>query len=138
MPNPGPTPAPSPSRILVADDEYLVAMELTAWLTARGYTPVGPAGSGAEAVRLARETRPDMALLDIRMPDGDGLSAAATLISELGIPVVMITAYTERGYVKLAEEAGVFGYLVKPAESAQLAAAIDAAWARYRESVGAR
>ena len=119
--------------MLVADDEYLVAAELTAQLAESGYTTVGPVGTGAEAVRLARAALPDLALLDIRMPDGDGLTVAKTLMRELAIPVVILTAYRDREYVQIAEEAGVFAYLIKPAEPSQLNAAIEIAWGRHRQ-----
>jgi response regulator NasT len=121
-----------PSRILVADDEYLVAAELTTWLVDGGYTTVGPVGTGAEAVRLAQVAKPDLALLDIRMPNGDGLSAAKAIMRDLFIPVIILTAYCDKEYLQVAEEAGVFAYLIKPAEPEQLAATIEIAWGRFR------
>ncbi|MBL0921134.1 MAG: response regulator [Phycisphaerales bacterium] len=122
-----------PVRILVADDEYLVALDIVSQLGACGYTSVGPAPSGNEAVRLARSTRPDLALLDVRMPDGDGISAARTIFGELGIPVVMLSAYTDEATLKAARGAGVFAYLVKPAHANQLKATLEVAWGRFRE-----
>lgn len=121
-----------PTRILVADDEFLVATELTAWLVDGGYTTVGPVSSGQEAIRLATLASPDLALLDIRMPNGDGLSAAKTLMRDLSIPVIILTAYGDAENVRVAEEAGVFAYLIKPAEPEQLKAAIEIAWGRYK------
>jgi two-component system, response regulator PdtaR len=122
-----------PSRILVADDEHLVAAEITGQLAEIGYTIVGPVGTAADAVRLARTALPDLALLDIRMPNGDGLSAAGVILGELGIPVVILSAHADHEYVNIAEERGVFGYLIKPVEPNQLRAAIQVAWGRFRK-----
>ena len=121
-----------PSRILVADDEYLVAAELTSWLADGGYTTIGPVGTGNEAIRLARSALPDMCLLDIRMPNGDGLTAAKTIMEDPGLPVVILTAYWDKEYVQVAEAAGVFAYLIKPADPNQLMATVEIAWGRYK------
>lgn len=123
--------AESPSRILVAEDEHLVATELTLTLSSLGFTVVGPATDGDAAVRLAQIGAPDMALLDIRMPVRDGLSAASEIYSSFGVPVIMLTAYSDPEQIKDAEKAGVFGYLVKPATEAQIRAAIGVAWGRF-------
>ena len=120
-------------RILVADDEYLVALDIVSQLAACGYTAIGPAGSGNEALRLARAQRPDLALLAVRMPDGDGIATARAIVAELNIPVVMLSAYTDERTVAGARDAGVFAYLAKPARSQQLRATIEVALSRHRE-----
>jgi len=127
-----------PVRILVADDEYLVALDIISQLGACGYTSVGPAPSGNEAVRLARTTIPDLALLDVRMPDGDGLSAAKVIFNELSIPVVILSAYTDEKTLAAARDAGVFAYLVKPSHANQLRATIEVAWGRFQTFMAER
>jgi response regulator NasT len=137
--NPKPSPArrpelpETPSRILVADDEFLVAAQITHDLASLGYVTVGPAVDGENAVSLARSAMPDMALLDVQMPQRDGLSAARELFEELGIPVIIISAYSDPKTVESARDGGVFGYLVKPASIDQLRAAIVVAWKRFRD-----
>jgi response regulator NasT len=126
-----PPPPPHPRRILVADDEHLVATSLSISLGQLGYVTVGPASDGERAVQLARVGLPDMALLDIRMPRRDGVSAAAELFTELAIPVIIVSAYSDAGQVAGAADAGVFGYLVKPTTTEQLRAAIEIAWGRF-------
>lgn len=124
---------PRPARVLVADDEHLVAMNLTLALGELGYTVVGPASDGVAAVELARTAAPDLALLDIRMPRLDGFDAARALYGELGVPVVILSAYSDDADIGRAAECGVFSYLVKPAGKGQLRAAIDVAWRRFVE-----
>jgi response regulator NasT len=123
-----------PVRILVAEDEHLVASDLSMQLKDAGYQVVGPAPDGEAAVELARAAHPDLALMDIRMPRRDGLSAAEQIFADLGIPTVILSAYSDEEYVKLAQRAGVFGYLVKPATGGQLRACIDVAWGRFIET----
>jgi response regulator NasT len=120
-----------PKRILVADDEHLVAAELTASLADLGYTTIGPAVDGHAAIELARTSTPDLALLDIRMPKVNGLEAAKALFKDLGIPVIILSAYSDPEYVENAMEAGVFAYLIKPAQRDQIRAAINIAWGRF-------
>lgn len=124
-------PPSHPVRILVADDEYLVALDIVAQLGDCGYTSVGPASSGREAVRIARATRPDLALLDVRMPDGDGVTAARIIHQEMGIPVIMLSAYTDEKTIESAKDAGVYAYLAKPSTPHQLRAAVEVAWGRH-------
>lgn len=123
-----------PGRILVADDEHLIATDLAMTLAELGYFVIGPAIDGEAAVELARGGRPDLALLDIQMPRCDGLMAARMIFEELNVPVVILSAYSDEEYVESAKSAGVFGYLVKPASSNQLRAAIDVAWGRFIRS----
>ena len=119
-----------PQRVLVAEDEHLVATNLTMMLGDLGYT-VLLATDGQEAVDLARSAKPDIALLDIRMPHRDGLSAAKELHEELGLPVVILSAYSESAEVNGAQQAGVFGYMVKPVQREQLRVGLDIAWNRF-------
>ncbi len=121
------------TRVLVADDEHLVAAGICNNLTELGYTVVGPARDGHEAIELCRSDPPDLALLDIRMPNCDGLEAAAIFFQQLNVPVVILTAYSDPGYVSTATESGVFGFLLKPASQDQLRVCLDIAWGRFRE-----
>lgn len=120
-----------PSRILVAEDEHLVAAELTAQLAGMGMIVVGPAVDGEAAAQLARVGAPDMAILDIRMPKRDGLAVAAEIFGELAIPVIIVSAYSDEKATSDARAAGVFGYLIKPCGADQLRVAIEIAWQRY-------
>jgi response regulator NasT len=122
---------PRLSRILVAEDEHLVAADLTARLADMGFTVVGPVTDGEAAAAAARAALPDLALLDIRMPKRSGLEVAKEIFSELLIPVVLLSAYSDAASVADASAAGVFGYVVKPASNDQLRVAIDVAWSRF-------
>jgi two-component system, response regulator PdtaR len=123
-----------PRRILVADDESLSAASVILCLRALGYTAVGPARDGQHAIELAFTTQPDMALLDARMStERDGLEAAQALFNHLLIPVLIISAYSDRRQISIAAEAGVFGYLVKPVTKDQLGPAMEVAWARFNQ-----
>jgi response regulator NasT len=124
-----------PRRILVAEDEHLVALSLTMSLSDAGYTVVGPATDGEQAVDLARRLLPDMALLDIRMPRRSGIEAAQEIFGALGIPVVIVSAHSDEPLANAAADAGVFGYVVKPASTEQLRAALTVAWGRFCEHV---
>ena len=126
---------PRLKRVLVADDEHLVAAGIIHSLTELGYTVVGPARDGHEAIELCRSDSPDLALLDIRMPNCDGLEAAAIVFQQLHIPVVILTAYSDPEYVSMAAESGVFGFLLKPASHDQLRVCLDVAWGRFCEYV---
>jgi response regulator NasT len=125
-----------PSKLLVADDEHLVAAGLAANLQELGYTVVGPAADGEEAIELCRREKPDMALLDIRMPKKDGLTAAEIIFKRMRIPVVIFSAYSDPDYVDQGNRVGVFGYMLKPVTQDQLRVGVSVAWARFLESVG--
>src|SRR6202022_4222946 len=98
-----------------------------------GYTILGEAGDGIAAVNLARALKPDLVLMDIKMPELDGISAAETLAQEHVTPVLLLTAYSDREFIDRAVDAGVMGYLVKPFAEAQLKPAIEVALERWRE-----
>lgn len=124
-----------PERILIAEDEHLVATELVLMLADMKYTVVGPATDGMAALQLAHKALPDLALLDVRMPRKDGLAVAEQLFKELAIPTVILSAYADAEYVEAARRGGVFAYLVKPVGEGQLRAAIETAWQRYAEQM---
>ena len=121
------------TRVLVAEDETLIRLDLKGLLEAAGFDVCAEARDGEEAVALARETEPDVALLDVKMPRLDGIEAARRILDERPIPIVMVTAYGERELVSRAVEAGVFGYLVKPFRESDLLPAIATATARHEE-----
>ncbi len=120
-------------RVIVADDESVICMDLREMLSNLGYLVVGEAGDGRSAVNLSRELRPDVVLMDIKMPDMDGIEAAKILTEERIAPVVLLTAFSQQDLVQRAKVAGVVGYLVKPIKEAELAPAIEIALARFAE-----
>jgi AmiR/NasT family two-component response regulator len=122
------------TRILVAEDEAISRMDLCEMLENLGYTVVGQAGDGVAAVNLARTLKPDLVVMDIKMPELDGIAAAETLAEERSVPVLLLTAYSDREFVDRAVDAGVMGYLVKPFAEAQLKPAIEVALERWRET----
>lgn len=122
---------PHPARVLIADDEHLVAAGMRAALDDLGFEVIGPASDGAQAIEMCRNEQPDMALLDIRMPGTDGLAAAAVIFGELGIPVMMLSAYSDPEYVSVGSHIGVFGYLLKPVSRDQLRVGVEVAWSRW-------
>ena len=121
------------TRIIIADDESLIRMDLREMLTNLGYLVVGEVADGRSAVNQARELRPDIIIMDIKMPDMDGIEAAQTLTEERIAPVVLLSAYSQRDLVQRAREAGVVAYLVKPYREEELAPAIEVALARFQE-----
>jgi two-component system, response regulator PdtaR len=121
------------ARILVAEDEVISRMDLREMLENLGYAVVAEAGDGVTAVNLARELRPDLVLMDIKMPELDGIAAAGAMSADTLAPVLLLTAYSDREFVDRAVDAGVMGYLVKPFAEAQLKPAIDVALERWRE-----
>ncbi len=121
------------TRVVIADDESIIRMDLREMLTNLGYLVVGEAGDGRSAVNQARELRPDVVIMDIKMPDMDGIEAAKILTQERIAPVVLLTAFSQRDLVERAKEAGVVGYLVKPFRESDLGPAIEVALARFSE-----
>ncbi len=120
-------------RILIADDEPLIRLDLREMLTTLGYNVVGEAAEGATAVRLARETEPDLVIMDIQMPEIDGLEAARLLTAENIAPVLLLTAYSQKELVERAQQAGVVGYLVKPFRDSDIQPAVEIALTRFEE-----
>jgi AmiR/NasT family two-component response regulator len=120
-------------RILIAEDETLIRLDLRALLEQAGYDVCGEARDGAEAIELARDLQPDLAVMDVKMPRLDGIEAARRILEERPIPIVMVTAYGQDEIVSRAVEAGVFGYLVKPFREQDLLPAIRTARARHEE-----
>ncbi|HNP71417.1 MAG TPA: response regulator [Kouleothrix sp.] len=120
-------------RLVIADDESLIRMNLKETLVGLGYLVVGEAGDGVSVVNLARELRPDLVIMDIKMPKLDGIQAAKVLTEDKIAPVLLLTAYSDRELVDRAREAGVVNYIVKPFRDAELLPAIEIAMARYSE-----
>jgi response regulator NasT len=125
-------------RILIAEDETIIRLDLKGLLETHGMIVCAEARDGEEAVALARRERPDAALLDLRMPKLDGIEAARRIYAERPIPIVMLTAFSDRTHVDKAIEAGVFTYLVKPFRQSDVVPAIKAAVARHGELLQAR
>ena len=125
-------------RILVAEDETIIRLDLVELLRGAGLDVVGEARDGEEAVLLADQLEPDLAIMDVKMPKVDGIEAARRIIAERPIPIVLLTAYGQEELVARAVEAGVFGYLVKPFREADLLPAIQTARARHEELVALR
>jgi len=120
-------------RIIIADDEPIIRMDLKEMLTNLGYLVVGEAGDGRSVVNMARELRPDLVIMDIKMPDMDGIEAARILTQEDIAPVIFLTAYSQKELVDQAKEAGVVAYLVKPFRESDLAPAVEIALARFEQ-----
>ena len=125
-------------RILIAEDETIIRLDLREMLEKAGFDVCGEAKDGEEAVTLARTLEPDLVLLDVKMPKLDGIDAARRILEERPIPIVMVTAYGEEELVSRAVEAGVFGYLVKPFRETDLLPAIATARARHEELAAVR
>ncbi|WP_017616902.1 ANTAR domain-containing response regulator [Nocardiopsis gilva] len=121
------------SRVVIAEDEALIRLDLKEMLEEDGYAVVGEAGDGETAIRLATELKPDLVILDIKMPVLDGLSAAERIAAERIAPVVILTAFSQRELVERARDAGAMAYLVKPFNKADLVPAIEMAVSRYAE-----
>lgn len=120
-------------RVVIADDDPIIRMDLREMLTDLNYQVVGEAADGKNAVALARDLKPELVIMDIRMPEMDGIEAARTLTQESVAPVLLLTAYSEPELVQRAMQAGVVGYLVKPFREAQLGPAIEVTLGRFRE-----
>ena len=120
-------------RVLIAEDEALIRLDLAEMLVEEGYDVVGEAGDGETAVRLAEELKPDLVILDIKMPIMDGLAAAERIAGGRIAPVVILTAFSQRDLVERARAAGAMAYLVKPFQKSDLVPAIEIALSRYSE-----
>jgi response regulator NasT len=128
-------PSRSPRRIIIADDESLIRLDLREMLIALNYDVIAEVGDGRTAIDLAKKLRPDLVIMDIKMPEVDGIAAAGELTREKIAPVVLLTAYSDQALVEQAKEAGVVGYIVKPFREAELMPVIEVAMARFDEFV---
>lgn len=122
-------------RVLIADDDPIIRLDLKQMLENLGYEVVAEAGDGLQATEMARETKPDICILDVKMPVMDGIEAVRTITEEGIAPAILLTAYSDHELVEKAREAGVFGYLVKPFKPSDLPPAIEIARGRYEQNL---
>ena len=122
-----------PIRVVVAEDEAIIRLDLKETLEEEGYEVVGETGRGDEAVALVRDLKPDLAILDVRMPGMDGLSAAREITADRLAAVLVLTAYSQRNLIEEARDAGALAYVVKPFQRSELIPAIEVALGRHRE-----
>jgi response regulator NasT len=120
-------------RVLVAEDEALIRLDLVELLNDEGYDVIGQAGDGEAAVAMARELRPDLIVMDVKMPKMDGIAAAKVISDEKIAPVVMLTAFSQRDLVEQANAAGALAYVVTPFDASDVVPAIEIAMARYAQ-----
>ncbi|AQA05035.1 response regulator [Mycobacterium sp. MS1601] len=123
----------TPHRVLIAEDEALIRLDLAEMLREEGYEVVGEAGDGQEAVELAEQLNPDLVIMDVKMPRRDGIDAAAEIASKRIAPIVVLTAFSQRDLVERARDAGAMAYLVKPFSINDLIPAIELAVSRFSE-----
>lgn len=133
MTQPAAEDKPTQRRVLVAEDEALIRLDLVEMLREEGYQVVGEAADGEDAVRLATELKPDLVILDVKMPKMDGIEAAAHIVRDRIAPVVILTAFSQRDLVERARDAGAMAYLVKPFAKKDLVPAIELAMSRFSE-----
>jgi AmiR/NasT family two-component response regulator len=131
-----PTPDPTSRRVLIAEDEALIRLDLREMLEEEGYDVCAEAGDGQTAVELAERLRPELVILDVKMPVLDGIAAAERIARQRIAPVIILTAFSQRDLVEKAREAGAMAYLVKPFQKKDLLPTIEMALSRYRELVG--
>lgn len=124
---------PLTTKVVIAEDEALIRLDLKEMLEEEGYSVVGEAGDGETAVKLTEEQRPDLVILDVKMPVLDGISAAERIAGEKLAPVLMLTAFSQRELVERARDAGAMAYLVKPFTKSDLVPAIEMAVSRFQE-----
>jgi two-component system, response regulator PdtaR len=125
--------APTPRRVLIAEDEALIRLDLAEMLREEGYDVVGEAGDGQEAVELAAQLKPDLVIMDVKMPRRDGIDAASEIAANRIAPIVVLTAFSQRDLVERARDAGAMAYLVKPFTASDLIPAIELAMSRFSE-----
>jgi two-component system, response regulator PdtaR len=121
------------TRVVIAEDEAIIRLDLKETLEEEGYEVVGETGRGDEAVKLVRELEPDLAILDIKMPGLDGLAAAREIVAEGRCAVLILTAFSQRDLIEQARDAGALAYLVKPFERSELVPAVEVAIGRNQE-----
>lgn len=126
----------TPRRVLIAEDEALIRLDLSEMLREEGYDVVGEAGDGQEAVELAESLNPDLVIMDVKMPRRDGIDAAAEIAAKRIAPIVVLTAFSQRDLVEKARDAGAMAYLVKPFSASDLIPAIELAMSRFAEITG--
>ena len=124
---------PTTTRVVIAEDEALIRLDLKEMLEEEGYSVVGEAGDGETAVKLTEELRPDLVILDVKMPVLDGISAAERIAGAKLAPVLMLTAFSQRELVERARDAGAMAYLVKPFTKSDLVPSIEMAVSRFQE-----
>ncbi|MBT2385049.1 ANTAR domain-containing response regulator [Streptomyces sp. ISL-11] len=124
---------PHVTRVVIAEDEALIRLDLKEMLEEEGYSVVGEAGDGETAVALAKEHKPDLVILDVKMPVLDGISAAERIAADSIAPVLMLTAFSQRELVERARDAGAMAYLVKPFSKSDVVPAIEMAVSRFTE-----
>ena len=122
-----------PLRIVIADNESIIRMDLKEMLEEAGHTVVGEAVNGQKAVELAKKYRPDLVIMDVKMPNMDGITAAKLISTDKLAPVLLLTAFSQKEIVEKAKESGVLAYLVKPVKEANLFPAIEIALSRFGE-----
>lgn len=122
-----------PTRVVIAEDEAIIRLDLKETLEEEGYEVVGETGRGDEAVQMVKELEPDLAILDIKMPGLDGLSAAREITGERRAAVLILTAFSQRDLIEQARDAGALAYLVKPFQRSQLIPAVELALGRFAE-----
>ncbi|GAB3859322.1 response regulator [Nocardioides maradonensis] len=127
------TETPARRTVVIAEDETLIRMDLAEMLVEEGYDVVGQAGDGQKAIELAESLRPDLVILDVKMPVLDGIAAAEAIAGKRIAPVVMLTAFSQRDLVERAREAGAMSYIVKPFNQSDLVPAIEMAVSRFAE-----
>ena len=125
--------ATEPRRVLVAEDEGLIRLDIVETLSGAGFEIVGEASNGEEAVKLALELEPDLCVMDVKMPKMDGITAAEKILAELSCVVVMLTAFSQTELVERARDAGAMAYVVKPFTPADLIPAVEIALSRHQE-----
>ena len=120
-------------KVLLADDEALIRLDVREMLTDAGHTVVAEAKNGDEAIKLVRELKPDFVIMDVKMPGSDGINASKVIVEEQLAPVLLLTAYSQDDIVSKANSAGVLAYLVKPIREEQLFPAMEIAYSRFKE-----
>jgi response regulator NasT len=122
-----------PIRVVIAEDEAIIRLDLKETLEEEGYEVVGETGRGDEAVQLVKDQRPDLVILDVKMPGMDGLTAAAQITADKGAAVLILTAFSQRDLIEKARDAGALAYLVKPFQKSELIPAVEVALGRFQE-----
>jgi AmiR/NasT family two-component response regulator len=122
-------------RVLIADDDPIIRLDLKQMLQSLDYEVVGEAGDGQQAIEVARQTQPDICILDVKMPVMDGIEAVTVITEESIAPAILLTAYSDKELIDRAKDAGVFAYLVKPFKPSDLPPAIEIARSRYEQNV---